>query len=124
MTGTEFTDALLANGWNITETATGMRCTDPNGKEFVYNGLHAVRYGTWYDVAKCIDVPLPNIDLSHADLEEAFAESIGPDAYQKLLDEKWLPFQGTTHLRMTKEQALTREVASAREFLDSLKIND
>ena len=59
MTGNEFAAALQAKGWTITKNARGMHCTDPQGAEFVYNGLQAVRYGTWHDVAKCMDVPLP-----------------------------------------------------------------
>ncbi len=60
MTGKEFKAALQAKGWTITETARGMHCTDPYGGEFVYNHLQAVRYGTWHDVAKCMELPLPD----------------------------------------------------------------
>lgn len=59
-----------------------------------------------------------------ADLEEAFAEAIGPEVYQKLLKEKWLPFQGVAHLRLGKEEAVSREAVAAREFLASLETND
>lgn len=63
MTGNEFKTALQANGWSITETNSGMHCTSPAGGVFVYNGLQAVRYGTWHDVAKCAEVPLPSLEM-------------------------------------------------------------
>lgn len=124
MTGIEFAAALQAKGWTIKETALGMHCTDSQGAEFVYNGLQAVRYGTWHDVTKCMDVPLPDMGPSPADLEEAFSEAIGPEVYQKLLGEQWLPFQGVAHLRLSKKEAVAREVVAAREFLASLQAND
>jgi hypothetical protein len=62
-TGNEFKTALEANGWDITETNSGMHCASPSGGVFVYNGLQAVRYGTWHDVGKCAEVPLPNLEL-------------------------------------------------------------
>jgi hypothetical protein len=55
-----------------------------------------------------------------SELEEAFSGAIGATDYQRLLDEKWLPFQGTAHLNMTFPDALGKEVAAAREFLGSL----
>lgn len=59
MTGNEFIEFLKSKGWRVAETATGFLCTDPSGQEFIYNGLAAVRYGTWHDVARCLDLPIP-----------------------------------------------------------------
>jgi hypothetical protein len=55
-----------------------------------------------------------------ATLESAFADAIGHDKYQLLLDEKWLPFAGKAHLSMSLADAVAREVKAATEFLQSL----
>ena len=55
-----------------------------------------------------------------AGLEAAFADAIGHDKYQRLLDESWQPFAGTAHLSMSLEDAVAREVKAATEFLKDL----
>ena len=56
----------------------------------------------------------------HATLESAFADAIGHDNYQRLLDQKWLPFAGKTHLSMSLADAVAREVKAATKFLQTL----
>lgn len=56
----------------------------------------------------------------HATLESAFADAIGHDNYQRLLDQKWLPFAGRTHLSMSLADAVAREVKAATKFLQTL----
>ena len=55
-----------------------------------------------------------------AALESAFADAIGHDKYQRLLDESWQPFAGKAHLSMSLEDAVAREVKAANEFLETL----
>ena len=55
-----------------------------------------------------------------AELEAAFSEAIGQNDYQRLLDQKWLPFQGTKHMTLVFQDAVEKEVRAAREFLESL----
>lgn len=64
------------------------------------------------------------IDGTDATLGSQFADAIGHDTYQRLLDEQWLPFQGHWHLSMRTEDAIAREVANAREFLAGLDLDD
>ena len=52
--------------------------------------------------------------------ETAFADAIGSDQYQRLLNERWLPFPGEDHKRLPFAEAVTREVRRAKEFLDGL----
>ena len=59
-----------------------------------------------------------------ATLESAFADAIGHDKYQRLLDEKWLPFAGTSHLSLPLAAAVAREVKAATEFLATLDDDD
>ena len=59
-----------------------------------------------------------------ATLELAFADAIGHDKYQRLLDEQWLPFAGTAHLSMSLKDAVAREVKAATEFLETLNDNE
>lgn len=52
--------------------------------------------------------------------ETAFADAIGSDQYQRLLNEQWLPFPSEDHKRLPFAEAVTREVKRAKEFLDGL----
>jgi hypothetical protein len=56
-----------------------------------------------------------------ADLESAFADSIGHDKYQRLLDKNWIPFAGNGHLSVPFNAAVVREVQAAIEFLETLE---
>lgn len=51
--------ALIDKGWSVVETSRGADFTDPNGNIFIYSGVQAVKYGTWHDVARCMDVSIP-----------------------------------------------------------------
>jgi hypothetical protein len=51
--------ALIGKGWSVVETSRGADFTDPDGKIFIYSGMQAVRYGSWHDVTRCMDVPIP-----------------------------------------------------------------
>jgi hypothetical protein len=59
-------------------------------------------------------------EKKNAQLESAFSEAMGAINYQRLLDEKWLPFQGESHLKLSNKEAVAREVAAATEFLSEL----
>mgnify|MGYP003661735571 CR=1 FL=1 len=59
-------------------------------------------------------------EITDAALESAFADAIGHDKYQRLLDEQWLPFEGTSRLSLSLADAVAREVKAATEFLQSL----
>lgn len=73
-----------------------------------------------------LTVPAEDFDQDGSErdaaLESAFADAIGHDNYQRLLDEKWLPFAGTAHLSMSFEDAVARELKSASEFLEDLNV--
>ena len=56
-----------------------------------------------------------------AGLESAFADAIGHDAYQRLLDENWKPFAGKAHLSMPFGAAVEREVHAATKFFKTLE---
>jgi hypothetical protein len=58
-TGTEFLNSLKAKGWTVTEQAQNWKCVSPDGKTFLYRAVQAVKFGTWFDVEKANDVPLP-----------------------------------------------------------------
>lgn len=91
-----------------------------------------VHLGTWEcteDVPetewlKLLDAAVDQAQRDHATLESEFADAIGHDTYQRLLNEQWLPFQAHWHLSMRPEDAIAREVANAREFLASLDLDD
>lgn len=53
-------------------------------------------------------------------LEEAFVDAIGQQAYDRLIAEQWRPFAGTAHLRLSIDDAVSREVQAARGFLEDL----
>lgn len=55
-----------------------------------------------------------------AELETAFSEAVGEKDYQRLLDQQWLPFQGTAHMNLQFQDAVAAEVRAAREFLEAL----
>ena len=63
---------------------------------------------------------LENAMPTDENYETAFAQAIGADQYQRLLNEQWLPFQGESHKRLPFPEAVLREVARAQEFLAAL----
>jgi len=85
-------------------------------------GLKEVR-GIWAkpeDHKKIKEAARQENNMTDEQLETAFADEIGASDYQRLLDEKWLPFQGDSHSNRTFNEAVKKEVQAAREFLASL----
>jgi hypothetical protein len=75
---------------------------------------HPGKLSDW--IISKVDANMPTDE----EYETAFSEAIGADLYQRLLDEKWLPFPGEKHKRLPFAEAVQREVKNARDFLDSL----
>jgi hypothetical protein len=67
-------------------------------------------------IVQRLEASMPNDE----EYETAFAEAIGADQYQQLLDEQWLPFQSEHHKRLPLPEAVRREVQRAQDFLASL----
>jgi hypothetical protein len=87
------------------------------GGQYTTSGRPELFYATAADFDQDDDDAAAERDAA---LESAFADAIGHDKYQRLLDESWQPFAGKAHLSMSLEDAVAREVKAATEFLETL----
>jgi hypothetical protein len=86
------------------------------GSQYTTSGRPELFYATAADFDQDDDAAAER----DAALESAFADAIGHEKYQRLLDESWQPFAGKAHLSMSLENAVAREVKAATEFLETL----